>query len=871
MTRRGWYLAINSLVLLWVVATALAVLFHRFLPVPTWLMVHLTVLGAATTAILIWSQHFADTLLRRPARGGRVALAVRLGIHTLGAATVIGGMMTGVWPVTIAGGALVALAAVLHSVSLFVQGRGALPSRFGHLVRYYVAAGLVLVVGVAAGVLLAGPDASPWSREQLHLAHIALNVLGWVGLTVVGTVILLWPTILHARIQPQAERAASFALAPLLFGLALIVVACLSGYVPLVAMGVLVYLAGLSLVLIEAVKQAIDSPPRTYAAYSMAAALLWFFGSVLAFGVLVIATRDWSALDSAVDALIIPFVAGFIAQIVIAALSHLVPVVLGGGPAVSRLTARELDRGSVFRVIVINGGMLLYLFPLPGLVKIVLSFVVFAVLLSFVVFALRAVRIARRGVAEATDAGPQPQIRSRSGMVVTAAGALVLAVVVGVAIDPTAAGIGAARPDASVQETGHTTTVQMTMKDMRFSPDVVEVPAGDRLVIELSNLDADVHDLAVENGVASGRLAKGQHETVDVGIITTDLEGWCSIAPHRQMGMVFSIVVTGASASSSATPSASPDAEGGEHSGHGMSHGSGASAAADFDPMKVAPDGFEARDASLPAASAETVHRVALTVTEEEVEVAPGVTQLLWLYNGQAPGPTLRGRVGDRFIVTLSNDSEMGHSIDFHAGALAPDEPMRTIGPGESLEYAFTATRSGAWLYHCSTMPMSVHIANGMFGAVIIDPPDLAPVDREYVMVQSEFYLGAQGEIADAEKVLAKQPDMVAFNGYANQYRDRPLEARVGERVRVWVVDAGPNLFTSFHVVGGQFDTVFAESDYRLRDGGSTGTGGSQTLALGAAQGGFVELTFPEAGTYPFVTHIMADAEHGATGAFRVK
>ena len=122
----------------------------------------------------------------------------------------------------------------------------------------------------------------------------------------------------------------------------------------------------------------------------------------------------------------------------------------------------------------------------------------------------------------------------------------------------------------------------------------------------------------------------------------------------------------------------------------------------------------------------------------------------------------------------------------------------------------------------------------------------------------------------DAAKVAAQTPDLIVFNGYANQYRYSPLAAKVGERVRVWVIDAGPNRPSSFHVVGGQFDTVFAEGDYLLRNGGSTGTGGSQALALQPAQGGFVELTFPEAGDYSFVSHIMSDAEKGGAGVFRV-
>jgi nitrite reductase (NO-forming) len=253
-----------------------------------------------------------------------------------------------------------------------------------------------------------------------------------------------------------------------------------------------------------------------------------------------------------------------------------------------------------------------------------------------------------------------------------------------------------------------------------------------------------------------------------------------------------------------------------------------------------------------------------------ETEVAPGATQMLWTFNGTAPGPALRGTVGDVFEITLVNRGTVGHSIDFHAGAIAPDEVMRTIRPGETLVYTFTATRSGIWLYHCATMPMSVHIANGMFGAVIIDPPGLADVDREYLVVQSELYLGPQGGEVDALKVRAQDPDLVVFNGYANQYAARPLAAMAGETVRIWVLAAGPNLGSAFHVVGGQFHTVFKEGDYLLKDGGSSGTGGAQVLDLAAAQGGFVELTLDQAGDYPFVTHAMSDAEMGARGILTV-
>ena len=194
---------------------------------------------------------------------------------------------------------------------------------------------------------------------------------------------------------------------------------------------------------------------------------------------------------------------------------------------------------------------------------------------------------------------------------------------------------------------------------------------------------------------------------------------------------------------------------------------------------------------------------------------------------------------------------------------------MRTIEPGESLVYEFVAPRSGIWMYHCSTMPMATHIQAGMFGAVVIEPDDLEEVDRQYVLVQSDIYL--DDDFAAGDLV----PDLTAFNGLPFQYDAHPLTANVGERVRVWVLDVGPNSALSFHVVGTQFDTVWSEGAYSVHHSASTdgltkGDTGAQVLPLLAAQGGFVEFVPVEAGTYPFVNHIMSLAERGAHGLFEV-
>ena len=868
MSRRLWHILTGILVPAWLLLTLVAVLVHRFLPVAPWLMVHLLLLGAVSSAILIWSQHFADTLLRRQAIGGRTSLGARLATHTVGAILVITGVVGEWWPVVLAGGILVGGTALAHAAILLAQSRGALPARFAPLVRYYMAAGISLALGVTAGVLMARTDIDGEPFERLFIAHIGLNLLGWVGLTVVGTVALLWPTVLHARVQ-TTRAAARGTLTLFIAGLALLAAGCLADLRLVAALGVAAYLVGLGLVLIEAMRLGRASPAVTFAGWSIGAALAWFALCVLGFGLLVALAPTWVGAADRLEQLVPVFAVGFAAQILLGALSYLLPVVLGGGPRAAKATARELDRGGLFRVIVTNLGLIVYLLPVTSLVKVALSLLVVGTLASFLVLMARAMRVNRRLRADTVPPAPvRPAVAAtapprRTGAVLAATGALLLAVTGGVALDPSAVGLAGAA--ASVPSTGHTTIVDVVMKNTRFTPDTVTVPVGDTLVLKLSNADDMVHNLVFENGVVSGSVAPGAATTIDVGVVGADIDGWCSIAGHKLLGMVLGVVAVGAPAEDSADAAASTGQGARGHSSTGSP-----SAADDLDLMRAPPTSFAARDAALAPVPAGTVHTLTMTLQNVETEVSPGVRQTLWTYNGTAPGPTLHGRVNDVFDITFVNDGTMGHSIDFHAGALAPDRPMRSIQPGESLAYRFTATRSGIWLYHCSTMPMSVHIANGMFGAVVIDPPGLSAVDEEYVLVQSELYLGAQGGEADADRVLTQNPDLVVFNGYANQYAVRPLTARVGERVRVWVLDAGPNVGSSFHVVGGQFDTVFAEGDYLLRDGGSTGTGGSQVLDLGVAQGGFVELTFPEAGHYPFVSHIMSDAEKGARGVFSV-
>ena len=249
--------------------------------------------------------------------------------------------------------------------------------------------------------------------------------------------------------------------------------------------------------------------------------------------------------------------------------------------------------------------------------------------------------------------------------------------------------------------------------------------------------------------------------------------------------------------------------------------------------------------------------------------VADGFVVKTWTFGGQVPGPTLRVHLGDTVNVHLTNKSSMSHSIDFHASQTAMNHQMVEIKPGATFTYTFTADYAGVWMYHCGTAPALHHIANGMFGMVIVEPKGGLPkVDQEVALVQSEWYLGAQKEPVDYAKAnaAAPAPDFVVFNGVANQYKDNPIQVTTKGRVRVFVLDAGPNIDSSYHVVGTIFDTVTKEGIQLAK--GNAGGWGSQAVDLSPAQGAIIEFSPREDGMYPMVTHAFNFVGKGAIGLF---
>ena len=191
-------------------------------------------------------------------------------------------------------------------------------------------------------------------------------------------------------------------------------------------------------------------------------------------------------------------------------------------------------------------------------------------------------------------------------------------------------------------------------------------------------------------------------------------------------------------------------------------------------------------DAVLPPVPAGDLVKVQMTLKDMTVEIAPGVKYNTWAFDGHgAPGPVVHVREGQTVEMTLTNGGAIPHSIDFHAARIAPNVAFKDVAPGDSIKFRFTASDPGVFMYHCGTKPVLAHIANGMYGAIVVQPKKALPaVDNEYVLVGSEWYLNGDGidepASLDMAKARARMPDWVTFNGYANQYVTHPLTAQAG-------------------------------------------------------------------------------------------
>jgi nitrite reductase (NO-forming) len=277
---------------------------------------------------------------------------------------------------------------------------------------------------------------------------------------------------------------------------------------------------------------------------------------------------------------------------------------------------------------------------------------------------------------------------------------------------------------------------------------------------------------------------------------------------------------------------------------------------------------FHRWDPTLPAAS--TTGRIQLNwhAREAPVRISDDTVIAGWTFEGDIPGPIVHCRVGDTIEFTLTNDADIPHSMDFHAAQIDPKQAFRSVPKGQSVTFTFKPKYAGAYMYHCGTAPVLMHIGSGMFGAIVVSPREPLPPAKEFVLVQNEYYLAdaANGvRASDYQKMLNLLPDFVAFNGRPSQYIKDPIRVKAGDRVRFWVVSAGPSHPCNFHVVGEQFDRVYIAAPP------ASPLVGVQTFSVPPGGGMVYELVCDVPGEFPFVNHGFGHGQKGAIGILNVE
>ena len=370
----------------------------------------------------------------------------------------------------------------------------------------------------------------------------------------------------------------------------------------------------------------------------------------------------------------------------------------------------------------------------------------------------------------------------------------------------------------------------------------LSVPEGAVVQINLINGDGATHDISVPDFHAKSNQINDKGASTSI-VFKADKKGEftyiCSLPGHVAAGMIGKLIVGG--------PSTAPVIKGADISQNPNAVGKPVGARG---PEKLT---------------------VNLDTTEIVGQLADGTTYKYWTFNGKVPGPFIRVRVGDTVDVNLSNakDSHMIHSVDFHAvtgpgGGAA----VTQAAPGNSKGFTFKALNPGLYVYHCATPMVSQHISNGMYGMILVEPEGGLPkVDREFYVMQGELYTaqrhGTTGEAEfSLEKLLSEQPEHLMFNGTHDALtKTHRMEAKVGETVRIFFGVGGPNLTSSFHVIGEVFDRVYSQADLTsppLRNVQTT------TVAPGGAT--MVEFKVEVPGRYILVDHALSRMEKGLVG-----
>lgn len=542
MSRRSWHRRASRPILLWMIALIVFGLTHPLIPNYRWVLIHAFTLGVVTNSIVIWSQHLTEKFLQQrapdSARSGQLRRIwlLNIGIIVTTAGQMLIHVSTRHWIITHLGATLVSLALVWHAASVGRQWLAAEKTkRFRPAVAAYVASSLTLPVGAILGGWLAmAPDSV--TDAAVRASHVTLLLGGFVGLAAAASLTVLFPAIWRTQ---GTVRFAPLMLTLVGAGPYVAVSGFLLRIDALISAGLLLALAGWVLGawswVSNIVKVAADPRDRvSYPALAISLGLVWLIGALALY-----TTQHLLGLHPSPPTLAL--LVGFAAQLLLGTMSYLLPTTMGGGPKASAAGLAVLGRGGGFRLALTNLGLVFWLISSYSWLKVAMSLLALgalayvAVLLPLAVKAQ--VRVLRKEAETPATSRGVSLNQVTAGIAVIA---LVLAAFGGIH-GPIGPGVV-----TSQEVTGdeNVTEVEVAAKNMVFSPDLVEVPAGDHLYVVITNTDSMAHDLKFANGAQSGRLKPGESARLDLGVVTEDIEGWCTIAGHKAQGMIINVVVT---------------------------------------------------------------------------------------------------------------------------------------------------------------------------------------------------------------------------------------------------------------------------------------------------------------------------------------
>jgi nitrite reductase (NO-forming) len=410
------------------------------------------------------------------------------------------------------------------------------------------------------------------------------------------------------------------------------------------------------------------------------------------------------------------------------------------------------------------------------------------------------------------------------------------------------------------------TNITITASEFKFAPANVQVPLGQKVTFTLDNKGVVEHDMTVQAAgftllAKAGQVATGEFAFSNAGVF----DFICSIPGHKEAGMKGTLSVVDPSAATNPVAAAQPVA-------HDMGTMSTSSAA----PVPADLKSLPAPHVAPPVNRTEPAYvKFDLETSRVTARMADGVAYEYWTFNGTVPGPMLRVREGDSVEINLGNtlDSGVTHSIDLHAVTGPGGGAVVTqVMPGETSSFTFKALNPGVYVYHCATPMVAHHIASGMYGLIVVEPKQGLPnVDKELYLMEGDFYLqGQRGDEGlrgfDLNKMLDERPDYVLFNGSVGANAGaNAFQAQLGETIRIFFGVGGPNMTSSFHVIGEIFDRVYPEGAL------ANASTNVQTTHVPAGGATVVEFKTEVPGTYNIVDHSLGRLEKGAAAQIVVK